>query len=150
MAAPNDINLIILLVPPTTGLYFTVNNEVYLPGQSVNISDIGEQPRNNRSDVGSTLVCITTNVNTACCRSRDNYNNGSIGNLYYPNGEIVKNPGAAENFTKYVFQHQLRLSIEGAPEGPLGAYRCEIFDHNGIYTTANIYITNVLSGNHFI
>ena len=42
-------------------LYFKVGNKEYLSGQLVNITDIGGQPA-NRSDPGSTLVCVTTNV----------------------------------------------------------------------------------------
>ena len=125
-----------------------VENRIYLPGNSVNISDIGSQPLDDRSNPGSTLVCVTTNVNMACCRSRDNNNNGSIGNWYYPNGVIVNDRGVEsnENFTKFVFRHQLRLSSRGAPEGPLGEYRCEIPDGNGGNAIARINIINILSG----
>ena len=125
-----------------------VENRVYLPEDTVNISDIGPQPLLvDRSNPGSTLVCVTTNVNMACCRNRDN-DNGPIGDWSYPNGDIVNDPDDAsgESFTKYVYQHQLRLSSEGAPEGPLGEYRCEIPDGNGGYANASINIINILSG----
>ena len=137
------------LAPPDSGLYFMVESRVYLPGNSVNISDIGAQPLlDDRSNLGSTLVCVTTNVNMACCRSRDNNKNGAIGDWYYPDDDMVNDPGSAsnENFTKYVYQQQLRLSSRGAPEGPLGEYRCEIPDGNGGYANASINITNILSG----
>ena len=62
-----------------------LENNVYIPGDSVPITDIGPQP-GNRSDAGSTLVCVTTNVNTACCRGSDG---GAIGEWYYPNGTRV-------------------------------------------------------------
>ena len=135
------------LDPPDSGLYFMVENRVYLPGNSVNLTDIGAQP-DNRSNPASTLVCVTTNVNIDCCRRRDNNDIGAIGDWYYPNDDSVNDPGSAsgENFTKYVFRHQLRLSSQGAPEGPLGVYRCEIPDGRGGYATASINITNILSG----
>ena len=60
-----------MLAPLPTGLYFMFNGSVYLPGASALISDIGPQP-DNRSDPGFTLVCVTVNVNTACCRNNDN------------------------------------------------------------------------------
>ena len=139
------------LDPPDSVLYFMVGNRVYLPGDSVNISDIASQPLDDRPDPGSTLVCVTTNVNMACCRSSDSNGNGRIGNWYYPNEDMVNYPDAAsdgENFTKYVYQQQLRLSSQGAPEGPLGEYRCEIPDGIGSGGNANsrINIINILSG----
>ena len=125
-----------------------VENRVYLPGNSVNISDIGAQPLDNRFNPGSTLVCVTTNVNTNCCRSSDSNSNGRIGNWYYPNEDMVNYPDAAsgDNFTKFVQRHQLRLSSRGAPEGPLGEYRCEIPDGSGGNAIASINIINILSG----
>ena len=140
------------LAPPESGLYFMVESRVYLPGNSVNITDIGAQPLDDRSNPGSTLVCVTTNVNMACCRSRDNNNNGAIGDWYYPDDDMVNDPGSAsnENFTKYVYQQQLRLSSRGAPEGPLGEYRCEIPDGSGGNATARINIINILSGKFVI
>ena len=136
------------LDPPDSGLYFMVENRVYLPGNSVNISDIGSQPKDDRSNPASTLVCVTTNVNMACCRSSDSNGSGPIGNWYYPNEIMVNNRDAAsgENFTKYVFRHQLRLSSQGAPEGPLGEYRCEIPDGNGRRSNARINIISILPG----
>ena len=135
------------LDPPDSGLYFMVENRVYLPGDSVNISDIGTQP-DVRSNPGSTLVCITTNVNMNCCRNSDSNGNGRIGNWYYPNEDMVNDPDSASstNFTKFVQRQQLRLSSQGAPEGPLGEYRCEIPDGNGGNTNARINIINTLSG----
>ena len=136
------------LDPPDSGLYFMVDNRVYLPGDFVNISDIGAQPLHDRVNPGSTLVCITTNVNMYCCRNSDSNGNGRIGNWYYPNEDMVNGPASASgrNFTKYVFQHQLRLSSQGAPEGPLGEYRCEIPDGNGRRINATINIINRVSG----
>ena len=129
-------------------LYFKVGNLDYLPGQLVNITDIGEQP-SDRADPGSTLVCVTTNVNLNCCRSSDSIdNNAAIGDWYYPNGTMVNSFFSArgQNFTRYLYRHQVRLASQSVPEGPLGEYRCEIPDGNGRNISANIYIINVLSG----
>ena len=124
-----------------------MGNKEYLSGQLVNITDIGEQPA-NRSDPGSTLVCVTSNVNMDCCRSSDRSGNGGIGDWYYPNGSTVNSgsSGKGQNFTRYLYRHQVRLASEGVPEGPLGVYRCEIPDGSGRKIAANINVINVLSG----
>ena len=124
-----------------------MGNKEYLSGQLVNITDIGEQPA-NRSDPGSTLVCVTTNVNMDCCRSRDLSDNAGIGDWYYPNGTMVisGSAGRGQNFIRYRYRHQVRLASEGVPEGPLGVYRCEITDGSGRKIAANINLINVLSG----
>ena len=124
-----------------------VENRVYLPGDSVNISDIGAQPLDIRFNPGSTLVCVTTNLNIACCRSSDSNGNGRIGNWYYPNEDMVNYTDAASNgesFTKFVQEQQLRLASRGAPKGPLGVYRCEIPDGSGGNANARINIINII------
>ena len=147
--ARNIINIImnfflLLLAPPSTGLYFILGNNIYLTGESVVITDIGEQPA-TRSDPGSTLVCVTTNVNTACCRGSDG---GSVGDWFYPDGSMVprsNNVGSSTNiFTRFGYTHQVRLGIVGTPSEPLGAYRCDVPDGmNGTITvSASINITS--------
>jgi hypothetical protein len=54
---------------PSSGLYFTLNNTVYLPGDTVLITDIGEFI--DVVDPGTSLVCRTEHVNTQCCRGSD-------------------------------------------------------------------------------
>ncbi len=134
-----------LLVPPSTGLYFSLNGVIYNPGSSINIADIGEQPE-DRNLAGSTLVCVTTNVNTQCCRGSDNPNGGSIGGWLDPNNTPIPAPGAlggATNvFTHYLFTEQVRLVIlGGTPSGPLGVYTCTVPDFNGVDVYATITIT---------
>ena len=72
-----------------------LNGVIRLPGDSVLISDIGSQPCHNSSNPGSKLVCVTTNANTACCRSDDhnalnNATAGAVGEWHYPNGSQVR------------------------------------------------------------
>ncbi len=43
----------------------------------------------NPSDPGPSLVCVTSNVNTMCCRGIDHPGSGAVGNWLYPNGNIV-------------------------------------------------------------
>ena len=123
---------------------------IYLPGDTVVISDIGPQPLVDRSDPGSTLICITTNVNTACCRASDNNGMttataGAVGEWRYPNGTLV--PRASEatavDFARFGYTHQVRLGME-FPDStpPLGVYRCEVPGVLiGVVVVANITLT---------
>ena len=91
---------LLLLGSPSVGLYFMLNGMIHSPGDSVHISDIGPHPA-DRSNPGSTLVCVTTNVNSACCRDRDNNGvtsatAGAVGEWYYPNGTLVPRTGNNE------------------------------------------------------
>ena len=114
----------IIIEYPVTGLYFLLNGKVYLPGDSVNISDIGPQP-DNHIVPGSTLVCVATNINTACCTGQN-----AGGEWFYPDGIMV--PRARQStevvdFARYGFSEQIRLGrviSDSAP--PLGVYTCQI------------------------
>ena len=103
-----------------------LGNNIYLPGDSVFITDIGEQPV-NRTDAGSTLVCVTNNVNTQCCRGADG---GNVGEWFYPDGSMVSranNIGSSTNiFARYPYTHHVRLGSVGNATGPLGVYRCDV------------------------
>ena len=124
--------LVLLLAPPRTGLYFLLSNIIYLPGDSVFISDIGPQPADNRNDPGSTLVCVTTNVNTACCRSSDNpdglVSGGPAGEWYYPNNDLVSRLYQnSASFTRIRHMHQVRLAKQTAGIlYPRGVYMCSV------------------------
>ncbi len=136
-----------LLVPPSTGLYFSLDGLIYNPGSSINIADIGEQP-GDRSDARSTLVCVTTNVNTECCRGADNPNGGGIGGWLDPNNTPIPSAGALGGATnvlaRYLHSQQVRLVIVGGtPSGPLGVYTCVVPDMNGVDVSATITITNI-------
>ena len=70
----------------TEGLYFTLVEQIYLPGDTVLITDIGTVNGTESNDTGTALVCVTTNINTQCCRRSDG---GNRGEWYNPNGTIV-------------------------------------------------------------
>ncbi len=135
-----------LLVPPSTGLYFSLNGVIYNPGSSINIADIGGQP-GDRSDAGSALVCVTTNVNTQCCRGSDNPNGGGIGGWLDPSNRQIPAPnalgGATNVLARYLHSQQVRLGIVGTPSGPLGVYTCVVPDMNGVDVSAAITITDI-------
>ena len=121
-----------------------LGNTIYLPGDSVLITDIGQQPAGPRSDPGYTLVCVTSNVNIYCCRGNDNPNGGSLGNWYYPDGSVVPTTYAITStdiFSRVVYTEQVRLSsLGGTDTGPYGAYRCDVPDGIGSTASASINI----------
>ena len=131
-----------------------MGNTIYLPGDSVLITDIGTQP-GSRSDPGSTLVCVTSNVNTDCCRGNENPNGVSLGNWYYPDGSVVPTPGAVtftDTFSRYVYTEQVRLSSRGGTATePLGVYRCDVPDGaTGTNVSAIINIIATPPGMSFV
>ena len=63
-SAPPTHSLISIYLAPLTSLYIMLNNVIYLPGDSVLISDVG--PERAACAPGSSLICVTTNVNTDC------------------------------------------------------------------------------------
>ena len=136
-------NNIVVLSPPatphTTGLYFSLNGVIHLPGDSVLITDIGTNAY--LGDAGSTLVCMTSNVNTKCCRRSDG---GNVGEWYHPNGTIVsRNSGAVGNdiFTRSGYTEQVRLNRRANAVGPLGVYRCDVpANSSGANISASITI----------
>ena len=135
-------NIVVLspqATPPTTGLYFSLNGVINLPGDSVLITDIGSN--SGSGDAGNSLVCVTSNVNTKCCTTSDG---GNVGEWYHPNGTIVsRNSGAVGNniFTRSGYTEQVRLNRRANAVGPLGVYRCDVpADPSGENISASITI----------
>ena len=121
--------LIFIYVAPSTGLYFNLNGVVYLPGDTVFITDIG------------ILVCNTANVNTNCCRMSDG---GNVGEWFFPNGTIVPRTRDSPNgdFTRTGWTHQVRLNRRNNTMTPLGTYTCVVPDVNNIMNhTATITLS---------
>ena len=125
-----------------------LGNTIYLPGDSVLITDIGQQPA-DCAEAGSSLVCVTSNVNTQCCRGKDNPNGGAVGEWFYPNGSMVPRPNtiSTDIFARYAYTHHVRLVSIGSPTGPHGAYRCDVPDGmNATIVSASINIIAISPG----
>ena len=137
----NNVVLSPPATPPTTGLYFRLNGVIHLAGDSVLITDIGSNA--SLGDAGNSLVCVTSNVNTKCCRDIDG---GLVAEWYHPNGTIVpldSGTPADDIFTRSAFTQQVRLNRRANAVGPLGVYRCDVpADPSG----ANISVSITLRG----
>ena len=100
-----------------------LNNIIYLPGEVLFISDIGSQP-DDRSDPGSTLVCVTSSINTTCC------NNGAVVEWFYPNFTTVPHgddESTSMDFATFRYTNQIRLAREVADSAPpVGVYTCKV------------------------
>ena len=131
-----------------------MNGVIFNDGDSVLISSIGPQPA-NRSDPGSTLVCVTTNVNTACCRKGDNPAHvntataGAVGEWRYPNDSLVPCPSDnVVDFVRFGYTHQVRLGREVSTfTPPLGEYTCEVPSPSGVSVNATISLTEQQGNN---
>ena len=109
---------------PSSGLYFTLAGTVYLPGDTVLIHDIGDfASMVDITHPGRSLVCVTSNVNTECCRGSDG---GRAGEWYFPDGYQVPRNAESEDFSRSGFTQQVRLNRRNNPIGPTGAYECRV------------------------
>ena len=121
-----------------------LNNVEYLTGDSVLISDVGPEGANRAP--GSSLICVSTNVNTDCCRNADKNNNpngGAVGEWIFPNNTMVPHsPGTS--FIRRRFTENVRLTrpTENSA-GPPGVYRCEVPSAvNGNIVNASIILVS--------
>ena len=124
---------------PSSGLYFMLNGAVYLPGDTVLITDIGlfDFEAFYPVDPGTSLVCVTTNVNTACCRPRDG---GNVGEWYLPDGTLVPRFGRAPyaDFSRHGYTQQVRLNRRNNAMTPTGTFECRVPDGSGVLQSAFI------------
>ena len=98
---------------------------MYLPGDTILITDIGSITTNDTSNPGSSLVCNTTNVNIQCCRGVDDPNGGGRGEWYLPNGTRILNTPDA-NFYRTRHTQQVRLNRRNNAISPTGVFICEV------------------------
>ena len=120
--------MIFPVAAPTSGLYFTLSGTVYLPGDTILITTIGV----SGTDPDSSLVCVTSNVNTQCCRPIDGPGDsgGNVGEWYFPDGTIVPRNSAAPSagFTRSGFTHEVRLNRRNDAMLPTGIFECRVPD----------------------
>ena len=117
------------------------NRTVYLPGDTLRITDIG-YTGSGYSPVGSSLVCISANVNTQCCGDSDG---GNVGEWFFPNGSMVPHYNYYGDFTRSGFTQQVRLNRRNNAITPFGVYTCRVPDgRNGsVIHSANISLLSI-------
>ena len=120
-----------------------MNGTTYSSGATVPITSIGVS---DGEDARSSLVCVTRNVNTVCCRDAEGEN---VGEWHFPNGSIVPHDSVnpTSNFTRSGFTHQVRLNRRNNASAPYGVYTCVVPDNenNEVNHTANITLSGKLS-----
>ena len=121
-------------------LYFMLRGIIYQPGSTVIITDIGTQAGTDPDQPGGTLVCVTTNINTQCCRGSDG---GNGGDWYFPDGSMVPRGTGSGNFGRTGSTHQIRLNRLSNVMHPVGAYECRVPASNGVeqVAVANIQLS---------
>ena len=122
---------------------------MYLPGDTVFITDIGIAIT-GALNPGSSLVCITSDVNTHCCRGVNNPNGPSLGEWYFPDGSIVPRLRDSLNgdFTRTGWTHQVRLNRRNNAMIPLGAYECRV-PHIMDNTSTEVHTAIIFIGEKF-
>ena len=119
---------------------------VYLPGDIVLITAIGV----SGTDADSSLMCVTSNVNTQCCRGSDG---GNVGEWYFPSGTKVPRQKSAPSadFTRSGSTHQVRLNRRNSAMSPTGIYECRVPDSgaaNASAVTAQITVGEAKNNNY--
>ena len=103
----------------------------YPSGSSVPLTEVGFfDPATGRAAPDSSLVCITSEVNTQCCRSSDG---GNVGEWLFPDGSLVprRAGNSGTDFVRSGYTHQVRLSRRNDASGPYGAYTCTVPRQDG-------------------
>ena len=119
---------------------------MYLPGDAVLITDIGVFNAANITDPGTSLVCVTINVNTKCCRKKDGPDmiGGNVGEWYLPSGTIVARNGDVnrrdDGFARSGYTQQIRLNRRNNATSPTGMYECRVPDQANEMVSASIIL----------
>ena len=126
-------------------LYFMLNGEIYPSGSSVVITEIGEHdPNTGAYNPDSSLACVTSEVNSQCCRERDG---GNLGEWQFPDSSMVprRSGSPGTGFTRSGFNRQVRLNRQNDALSPAGTYTCMVPRDNGEMASANITLSKLLN-----
>ena len=116
------------------------NGNTLSNGDSLPILDVGSEE--TREIPATSLICVTTAVNSQCCRGSDG---GAVGDWFYPNGTMVPRrrgaPGSSA-FTRTGFAQQVRLNSRARIRPDIfGLYTCVVPDVNGTSVSASINLS---------
>ena len=107
-------------------MYFELNGETYSSGSSILITEVGAFNRETGYfNPDFSLVCVTSEVNSQCCRQRDG---GNVGEWYLPDGSLVPRTRDDRDgdFTRSGYTHQVRLNHRNGALSPAGVYTCAV------------------------
>ena len=107
------------------GLYFELNNKIYLNNSAIPLRNVGAGDR--------ALLCKTDRKD--CCRTPPN----RYGEFYYPNGVTVPSAGRQQGFYRNRGEQVIRLNRRSIATSPTGKYHCAIPRVDG--EIQNIYVT---------
>ncbi len=116
-----------------------MSGTVYLPGDTIPITDVGDS-----FEAGPSLVCVTSNVNIMCCGGSNHNGSGPVGNWFYPDGAAVSqnNVKSNGNFTRSSHSQQIHLNRKRTDVlSPTGVYTCEVPDESNTATTHTATVT---------
>ena len=104
---------------------------MYESGSSVLITEVGEFLSSTGTFFpDSSLVCVTSEVNSQCCRGRDG---GNVGEWHFPDGSMVprRNQAPMADFTRSGYTQQVRLSRRNDALSQVGEYSCRVPREDG-------------------
>ena len=105
-------------------MHFVLGGTTYLNNTVVMVEAIGKKENG--------LACVTTKA--VCCKA------DRLGNFYFPDGSrLLSSRKAGDIYRDRVDTGIIRLNRRNGATSPLGTYRCEIPDVNGVLQ--NLFIT---------
>lgn len=112
----------------------------YESGSSLLITDVGTSNYGTGfTNADASLVCMTSEVNTQCCRRQDS---GNMGEWYFPNGsQVPRNMNSRSgDFSRNGYYMQVRLNRRNDALWPTGTFTCSVPQEGnlGCIHTANI------------
>ena len=140
-------DILLSCIEPVPSLFIEFQGERYPFGSVIPITAIGESI--SQSNPGNSLVCVTSEVRTSCCRLSDG---GSVGEWYFPNGtQVPRNKNSPNgDYSRRGYAQQARLNRRNNAMGPVGTYTCRVPDENLQVYTANIMLGKYASQNLFL
>lgn len=103
-----------------------LNGIRYEPGATISIIDVGtSQYETGFANADSSLMCVTSHVNTQCCREEDGR---SMGEWHYPNGSMIQrnHRNREGDFTRSGYAQEVRLNRRNDAISPSGIYSCRV------------------------
>jgi hypothetical protein len=121
-----------------------MNGTRYESGSTLTITNVGSSTYSTGyANPDLSLVCMTSEVNTECCRHQDGR---SVGEWYFPDGSVVprRKYDHAEDITRSGYNQQVRLNRINDAIGPIGTYTCKVPSQDGCGNV--MHIANITLG----